>query len=103
MNEILRVERSASGGSRVAGQITVGNAAVALAQGRELGTNGVSAMIDIAELQSADSVTLAVLLAWAAQARRNGGSVAYVNISSRLRAIAHLGDAESLLGFDSHA
>ncbi|MFZ1837923.1 MAG: STAS domain-containing protein, partial [Dokdonella sp.] len=56
--------------------------------------------VDVAELHSADSVTLAVLLAWAAHARRNGGSLAFLHASSRLRAIAHLGDAEALLGLD---
>lgn len=101
MSTALIVEKSPSGGARVAGRINVDNAAAALAQGKELGVGGKSGLVDVADLQSADSVTLSVLLAWAAQARRNGGQLAFVNASSRLRAIAHLSDAEDLLGLDA--
>ena len=102
MKSSLIVERSPSGGVRIAGRITVDNAAGALEQARGLGSAGNSGQVDIGELQSADSVTLAVLLAWAAQACRNGGSGAvFVHASSRLRAIAHLSDAEPLLRLDT--
>ena len=98
MKTALIVERSPNGGGRVAGRIDVDNAAAALVQGREFGVGGKPGLVDVADLQSADSVTLAVLLAWAAQARRNGGQLGFVHASSRLRAIAHLSDAEDLLG-----
>ncbi|MBL0162770.1 MAG: STAS domain-containing protein [Xanthomonadales bacterium] len=101
MSTSLIVERSPSGDVRVAGRINVDNAAAALAQGKALGEGGKAGLIDITALQSADSVTLAVLLAWAAQARRNGGRLAFVHATSRLRAIAHLSDAEALLGLDT--
>ena len=102
MNASLIVEKSPAGGVRVAGRITVDNAAGALEQYRELGAAGESGRVDVADLHSADSVTLAVLLAWAARARRNGGGgLAFVHASSRLRAIAHLSDAEALLGLDT--
>lgn len=101
MSTSLIVERSPSGDARVAGRIDVDNAAAALAQGKQLDAGGGTGRIDIAALQSADSVTLAVLLAWAALARRNGGRLAFVHATSRLRAIAHLSDAEGLLGLDA--
>ncbi len=101
MKTALIVERSPNGGGRVAGRIDVDNAAAALVQGREFGVGGKRGLVDVADLQSADSVTLAVLLAWAAQARRNGGQLAFVRASSRLRAIAHLSDAEVMLGLDA--
>ncbi len=102
MSTSLIVERSPSGGARVVGRINVDNAAAALARGKELGLGGkADGLVDVAELQSADSVTLAVLLAWAAQAGRNGGRLTLVHASSRLRAIAHLSDAEALLGLDT--
>lgn len=100
MSAALIVERS-PGGARVAGRISVDNANTALAQGRALGVAGQAGKVDVAELRSADSVTLAVLLAWAAQAQRSGGSLVFMHASSRLRAIAHLSDAESLLGLDA--
>lgn len=103
MNTALIVERSLSGGGRVAGRINVDNAAAALAQGKKLGVDGKSGLVDVAELHSADSVTLAVLLAWAARAQHNGGHLAFVHASSRLRAIAHLSDAEDLLCLDASA
>lgn len=100
MSTALIVERSPAGGGRVAGRINVDNAGAALEQGKALVVNGQVDRVDVAELHSADSVTLAVLLAWAAHARRNGGSLAFLHASSRLRAIAHLSDAEALLGLD---
>ncbi len=101
MNTALIVEGFPSGGGRVAGRINVDNAAAALVRGSELGIGDRIGLVDVAGLKSADSVTLAVLLAWAAQARRNGGGLAFVHASSRLRAIAHLSDAEALLGLDA--
>lgn len=99
MSTALIVE-SSPGGGRVAGRINVDNAGAALDQGKALLVAGQVGRVDVAELHSADSVTLAVLLAWAAHARRNGGSLAFLHASSRLRAIAHLSDAEALLGLD---
>ena len=101
MNSSLIVERSPSGGGRVVGRINVDNAAVALSQGKELGVGNKTSLVDVADLQSADSITLAVLLAWAAQARRNGSQLAFAHASTRLRAIARLSDAEALLGLES--
>ena len=54
--------------------------------------------VDLKGLHSADSVTLAVLLDWMARARRQEGDLLFRNVPKRLRSIAHLSDAEDLLG-----
>ena len=42
--------------------------------------------------------TLAVLLAWTARARRAGAALRFAGVPDDLRALAHLCDAEPLLG-----
>ena len=101
MSNSLIIELTSPGVGRVAGRIDVDNAAIALIRGSALQAGGRSLEVDLAELHSADSVTLAVLLEWAAQARTRGNRLIFRQASSRLRAIAHLSDAEQLLGLDS--
>jgi ABC-type transporter Mla MlaB component len=100
VNTSLTVEMASSSAGRVAGRIDVDNAATALARGADLFAVGKSLSVDLSALESADSVTLAVLLAWAARARRAGGMLSFEAASSHLRSIAHLSDADGLLGFD---
>lgn len=99
MSQPLNINKDASGEGRISGRINVDNAAAALSRGTDLFAQGQRAQADISALQSADSITLAVLLAWAVRARKSGGELTFSGASPRLRAIAHLGDAELLLGF----
>ncbi|HOX70502.1 MAG: STAS domain-containing protein [Dokdonella sp.] len=92
-----------AGRGTVAGRIDVTNAGQALADGAKFSIAATRIEIDLQDLESADSVTLAVLLAWASAARRKGGELVYRGIPARLRAIAHLSGAESLLGIDARA
>jgi phospholipid transport system transporter-binding protein len=101
VNTPLTIEMATPSTGRVTGKIDVDNAASALSSGADLFAAGKSITADLSTLESADSVTLAVLLAWASRARRAGGALSFKGASSRLRSIAHLSDAESLLGFDS--
>ena len=94
------LERQDDAGFRVAGRIEVGNAAQAMAAGAALIRAGGPVEVDLKDLRSADSVTLAVLLEWSARARRQGGSLLFRNVPQRVRSIAHLSDAESLLGLN---
>jgi anti-anti-sigma factor len=87
--------------ARVSGRIDVENVAQALAAGEPLAAQSGRLEINLKDLRSADSVTLAVLLAWSARARRNGGELVYRDVSPQLRSIAHLSDAENLLGIES--
>lgn len=82
----------------VSGRIDVDNAASALARGRESLAKGSLQRIDVTRLESADSVTLAVLLAWAAPSHARGAAIGYVGMSARLQSLAHLSDADVLLG-----
>ncbi len=98
MSDALRISRDASAALRVQGRIDVRNAASALARGDEIVVAGARVELDVSGLQSADSVTVSVLLAWAAQAARQGGRLECTNVPPRLLATAHLCKAESLLG-----
>jgi phospholipid transport system transporter-binding protein len=99
----LTIEMATPSTGRIEGSIDVDNAATALSRGADLFAAGKVISADLSGLQSADSVTLAVLLAWAARARRAGGVLSFAGASSRLRSIAHLSDAEDLLGFGGSA
>ena len=101
MSDRFTLERRTGEQPRVSGRIDVGNAAQALAAGEPLAAASGRLEINLGDLQSADSVTLAVLLAWSARARRNGVELVYRDASPRLRSIAHLSDAEDLLGIES--
>lgn len=101
MSDRFTLEHRSGEMARVRGRIDVDNAARALAAGEPLSAARGRLEIDLKDLQSADSVTLAVLLAWSARARRNGGELVYCHISPRLRSIAHLSDAEGLLGIET--
>lgn len=98
MSTALAVERRPDASVAVAGRIDVDNASAALLAGAPLSAATARTVVDIGALESADSVTLAVLLAWSARARHHGGELVYREVSPRLRSIAHLSDAEDLLG-----
>lgn len=97
----LKVERRPDASVAVAGRIDVRNAASSLAAGASMAGATARTEVDLKELESADSVTLAVLLAWSARARHNGGALVYRHVSPHLRSIAHLSHAEALLGIGS--
>jgi len=94
------LERQDDAGFRVAGRIEVGNAAQAMAAGTALLGAGRPVEVDLKDLRSADSVTLAVLLEWSARARQRGGGLLFRNVPQRVCSIAHLSDAEGLLGLN---
>ena len=98
MTTPFSVTRKSPTSLHVAGRIDVENAGRALTCAREntVAADG-SMHVDLSQLESADSVTLAVLLAWAAPITARGGSLVFDAIPPRLRALAHLSDAEPLL------
>lgn len=98
MSDVLLISRDSSTALRVQGCVDVRNAASALARGDEIVVAGARVELDVSGLQSADSVTVSVLLAWAARAARQGGSLQCTNVPPRLLATAHLCKAERLLG-----
>ncbi len=87
----------------VSGVIDTENAAIALQQAdRLLGAAGRS-VVDLSRLGSTDSVTLAVLLAWAARLNRAGQAVQFSGMPEHLRALARLSEVEALLGLPAMA
>ncbi len=97
----LRIERVDAGHASVGGRLGFAEATAALARGAELYGSAPEVAVDLAELQGIDSATLAVLLAWAARARSAGTQLHFTRAPADLTALAHLCDAEMLLGLHS--
>ncbi len=94
----LRIER-VDGRASVGGRLGFVEASAALARGTELyDPAGGDVAVDLAGLQGVDSATLAVLLAWAARAASAGTQLRFAHAPADLTALAHLCDAEPLLG-----
>jgi len=66
--------------------------------GAALGNPPATDSVDLSKLADADSATLAVLIAWSAQARARGTTLRYLNAPPALRNLAHLSDIDGLLG-----
>jgi phospholipid transport system transporter-binding protein len=92
------VESDTLGTLRVSGAITFANAARALLHAPKATRDGATLNIDLAALENADSATLAVLIAWSAEARRRGAALRYQRAPQGLRNLARLCDVDSLLG-----
>lgn len=91
------IERGPDGRLRPSGRIDYTNAPQALADGERLAPSGADATVDLAALESSDTVTLGVLIAWTARAARRGVRLRYANFSEDLAALAQLCDVEPLL------
>jgi phospholipid transport system transporter-binding protein len=98
----LRIERVDAAHARVGGRLGFAEASAALARGGELFGNAAGDVaVDVADVQGIDSATLAVLLAWAARARVGKVSLRFTRAPANLKALAHLCDAEPLLGLNA--
>ena len=73
-------------------RITFANAATALRDVPAADT------VDLSGLTDVDSATLAVLIAWSAQARARGAALRYLDAPPALRNLARLSDVDGLLG-----
>ena len=95
----LRIERAGAAAARVSGDLGFADAAAAWSRAGEflVGAAGELA-VDVAGVSNVDSATLAVLLAWAAHARRAGVVLRFRQAPAGLAALAHLCGTESLLG-----
>ena len=97
---VFQFEASASGDLRAKGVISFANAAQALAQDTQLARVDGKVNVDIGGLENPDSATLAVLIAWAASARRRRVSLRYLRTPQGLLNLARLCEVEGLLGLD---
>lgn len=92
------VESDTLGTLRVSGAISYANAAHALRQAPQAPRGGSRLDVDLAALDNADSATLAVLIAWSAQAVKRGASLRYLRAPQGLRNLARLCEVDGLLG-----
>jgi len=95
----FRIERADASGVRVSGAIGFADASNAVQRTSELfAANAKDVTVDLGGLSRADSATLGVLLIWAAAAAVRGVKLRFANPPRGLQALAHLCDAEPLLG-----
>ena len=98
-NASLRIERIDAGNVRVAGEIGFANASEGVARTNEVISGDSDLTVDLRDLTRSDSATLGVLLIWAAAAAFRRIRLRFTHVPAGLRALAHLCDAEPLLGF----
>lgn len=98
MSGLLRIERTGAGNVRIAGEIGFANANEGVARSPELFDGASDVTVDLGGLAYADSATLGVLLIWAADAALRHVHLRFTRAPAGLRALAHLCDAEPLLG-----
>ena len=99
MSEVVRIERVDAAHARVAGTLGFADAPAALQRGEALFGGGERELkLDVSGLTGVDSATLAILLAWAARAAERGTRLVVAGAPESLKALAHLCDAEPLLG-----
>ncbi|MGH8172347.1 MAG: STAS domain-containing protein [Rhodanobacteraceae bacterium] len=99
MSRGLSIQRVDATHVRIDGELGFGNAQDGVARTQELFSGAGSELtVDLAGLARSDSATLGVLLIWAAGAALRGARLRFSNVPAGLRALAHLCDAEPLLG-----
>lgn len=92
-----RVAVSNDGVLRLTGRIGYANAGTLLPIGSKALADGKVTQVDLAGLEGSDSATLAMLLAWAAQAATGKRRLIMSGAPAGLRALARLANAEKLL------
>lgn len=95
----LRIERIDAASVRVIGEMGFANASEGVARTGELFGGNSEVTVDLGGLTRADSATLGVLLIWSATAAFRRVRLRFKNPPGGLMALAHLCDAEPLLGF----
>jgi phospholipid transport system transporter-binding protein len=97
---ILQLDASAPDRLVLAGALSFGNAATALARLRASLQERAATGLDLSGITTADSAGLAVLLALASDARTQRRSLQFQGVPNSLRALAQLCDVTGLLGFE---
>ncbi len=96
-----RFEARGSGAFTVTGEISFSTAPVLWSQSREMFATAADAVeVDLAQVERADSAGLALLVAWANQARGGGRSIRFLNPSDQLMALARANKVSNLLGLE---
>jgi phospholipid transport system transporter-binding protein len=95
---LLRIERVDATQVRIDGEIGFANGREGVARTGELFAGNGDVTVDLGGLARVDSATLGVLLIWAANAAMRRVHLRFSNAPAGLKALAHLCDAEPLLG-----
>ena len=85
-------------GHRLSGAIVQATATRLLAEGERALTSAASIRVDLADVTAIDSAGVAVLIAWAGAASRQGRSIAFVGASPATLAFVRAAGVETLLG-----
>lgn len=101
MSEGFALTANAQGALAVSGAISFENAAQALRAAPQSASTDKMINLDLSGLADSDSATLAVLIAWAAQAHARGAILAYRHAPPALANLARLCDVERLLGLEA--
>jgi phospholipid transport system transporter-binding protein len=96
----LQVSTPAPGILAMSGELVFGTAARALAEAREALQRSGADTLDLSAVTASDSAGLAVLLALRRAARQRGAELRIRALPATLRALAQLGEVESLLGLE---
>jgi phospholipid transport system transporter-binding protein len=92
---------NAQGAQALSGVISFDNAADALRAAPQGGGADKTIDLDLSGLADSDSATLAVLIAWTAQARARGTKLMYRHAPLALANLARLCDVDALLGLEA--
>jgi phospholipid transport system transporter-binding protein len=86
-----------AGRCALAGDLTLATADRLWNQLHATGLLHTATHVDANQLAKSDSAGLALLIAWRAVRRKDGGDLAITSLPGRLKALAHLTDAEEIV------
>jgi phospholipid transport system transporter-binding protein len=89
---------SGAGQCTVAGDLTLATAGALWRQLQASGLLRGASSVDLGQVRNSDSAGLALLIAWRASCRANGGDLVVRTVPERLSALARITDAQGLLG-----
>jgi len=92
-----KFESVGPGRFRVSGPMTFVTVTGLLRQSADRFAHGERAEVDLAQVEESDSAGLALLIEWKKIARRQGGSVRFINMPPQLTALARISEVEELI------
>jgi phospholipid transport system transporter-binding protein len=88
---------SGAGQCTLAGDLTLATAGALWRQLRSSGLLRSASSVDLGRVKDSDSAGLALLIAWRASCRANGGDLVVRSVPERLSALARITDAQAML------
>lgn len=94
---VAMISDQGAGHCVLAGDLTLATADGLWKQLHASGLLASAGSVDTSGVRNSDSAGLALLVAWRAVRRKNGGDLAITSLPSRLLALARLSDAEAIV------